>query len=178
MEETLESIDSGDVPVEKRVGFGPRFGAMILDGVIAGIIGYAIAAAGIGATDATATDAEGALTGLMATLGAIYVAMIIYMLIEGIKGASPGKMVLGLQIANQDGSKGDISLFMKRWAIKNVGYIFGALAVLTGVLALATVGQIGSLIIFVGMFMVFSTKKLTLHDTIAKTAVFRKEDVK
>ncbi|MFM8243861.1 MAG: RDD family protein, partial [Crocinitomicaceae bacterium] len=143
-----------------------------------GIIGVVIASVAFSSAGSAAASgsAEGVQTGAVATILGPIIGMALYNLVEAITGASVGKMILGLVVANQDGTQGDISLFMKRWAIKNIGYIFTILSI--WVTALYWVGSLGSLIIFIGCFMALGAEKLTLHDKIANTAVYKKSDVK
>ena len=41
-----------------------------------------------------------------------------------------------------------------------------------------TVGQVWGLVIFIGCFFVLGAKRQAIHDLIAKTAVFKKSDIK
>jgi uncharacterized RDD family membrane protein YckC len=84
-----------------------------------------------------------------------------YSLIEGFFGASPGKMILGLKVANADGSHGDINLYMKRWALKNASAVL----------------MMFNLVISVGYFIALSENKQALHDLIAKSAVYKKKKI-
>lgn len=151
---------------------------MLIDGVIGSIIGVIIAGVAFSSAVSAASSgsASGAATGIAAMIMGPFIGLALYNLVEAITGASVGKMILGLVVANQDGTQGDISLFMKRWAIKNIGYIFTIISI--WVPALYLVGSLGSLVIFIGCFMALGDAKLALHDTIAKTAVYKKADVK
>ena len=174
----MNSNENNGSSQSMRVGFGPRFGAMLIDVVIASIIGVIIASMAFSSAVSAASSgsASGAATGVAATIMGPFIGLVLYNLIEAITGASVGKMILGLVVANQDGTQGEISLYMKRWAIKNIGYIFTVLSI--WVSALYYVGSLGSLIIFIGCFMALGAEKLALHDKIANTAVFKKSDVK
>ena len=101
-----------------------------------------------------------------------------YSLIEGLSGASPGKMVMKFRIANQDGTAGSTSLFLRRWAIKNIGAILQFIAFVPSLMFMETIGSFAGFVIFFGCFAVLGESRLTLHDRIAQTAVYHQNDVK
>ena len=165
-----------------RIGFGPRLGATLLDLVFLVILIVPIALLGIGAglTAALGFDAvsgEEAEAMALIGIGTGAIAMILlagviglaYTLIEAFTGASPGKRVMGLQVARADGSAGDTSLFLLRWALKNSGSILQFL--------LPIVSTLASLVFFFGCFAALGEKCQALHDTIAKSAVYKKADI-
>ena len=80
---------------------------------------------------------------------------------EGFTGQTPGKMILGITVANMNGEKATIDKLLLRAFIKITG---------------SFVGIIG-FIIFVGCFLVLGEKKQALHDIICKTAVYKKSDI-
>ena len=120
-----------------RIGVGPGLGATLLDSVFLVLLLVptslfrivAAAAAAFGLEDAMAGDEAEALAMLGIGAGAIAIIFIAgvmglaYTLIEAFTGASPGKRVMGLQVAREDGSAGDIKLYLLRWALKNRGSI-------------------------------------------------------
>ena len=83
-----------------------------------------------------------------------------YTLIEAFTGASPGKRVMGLQVARADGSAGDTSLYLLRWALKNSGSILQ--------FVLPIVSSLASLVFFFGCFAALGDKCQALHDTICE----------
>jgi len=97
-------------------------------------------------------------------------------LIEGFTGWTLGKLVLGLRIRNEDGTKASRSTLLGRWALKNIGYLFGSLAVLTKVSMFTFFGLLGALVIVLGGLFTRRAKGLmrqTLHDKLLHTAVFK-----
>ena len=101
----------------------------------------------------------------------------LYNLIEGFAGASPGKMILGLKIANQDGSEADIKTYMIRWALKNSSGILSFLTILTSITFFNTIGSSFGFAFFVGCFFILCENKQGFHDMISKTAVYRNRDI-
>ena len=111
-----------------RIGFGPRLGAAILDLVFIALILVPMFLLGIGAVlaaamglEATAGSEEAEVLAIIGMgAGVIAMALIVgvvrlaYSLIEALTGASPGKRVMGLQVAREDGSEGDVQLYLLR----------------------------------------------------------------
>lgn len=166
-----------------RIGFGPRLGAAVLDIVFIVLILVPMSLLGVGAGLAAAMGLEAAvgseeaealaLIGMGA--GAIAMALIAgvvalaYTLIEAFTGASPGKRVMGLQVAREDGSPGDVQLYLLRWALKNSGSLLQ--------FVLPLISSLVSLVFFFGCFAALGEKRQALHDIIAKTAVYKKADI-
>ncbi|CAN5488879.1 hypothetical protein BH10BAC6_BH10BAC6_03220 [soil metagenome] len=187
-------------PIEYiRVGFGPRFGAFVIDVLImiaiAVIVAMIFMSLGLKPSIFTEEDLQqmlstykmfgigGAETDtIMEFVGTISVAGIVvafaYSIIELIWGTSPGKLTLGLQIARSDGFRGDVSLYAKRWAVKHIKEILQFAAFIAAISVLQTIGSFLGFVIFVGYFFVFSESRMTLHDRVAQSAVFRKRDIK
>ena len=167
-----------------RIGFGPRFGATLLDilfvillstplTLMGGLAATFISALGLDALaseeDAAAFTMIGIGAGILATAVLIGILAMAYTLIEAFTGASPGKRVMGLQVAREDGSKGDVQLYLVRWALKNSGNLLQ--------FVLPLISTLASLVFFFGCFAALGDKKQALHDIIAKTAVYKKSDI-
>jgi len=180
---------------EKRIGFGTRFGAKIVDtvvimvlaliivGPIIGVImGSEVAEASRDATsdlgDKDIAEGVGGFFGFLAGMVlSIPITWILYSLIEGLTGASPAKMMFGIKVANENGTEGDIKTYMMRWAFYNGQNIISIFALLVGISFLSTIATIYALIILVGCFLVFGEKKQSFHGKWSKTAVFNKTDI-
>ncbi len=185
-----------------RVGFGKRLGAWILDNmmitVLVAIVFFAVGEKNlhfVAALDRDTTEAnmsvangddddtsyEGQLSetlGLSSTTiniltGLNSIAILLYSLLEGVTGASPGKRLLGIAIAYSDGRKGDFMLFSTRWALKNGAYALTVIPI-TG---LAVVGSMWSFLFLVGCFGALSSTKQALHDMIVRSAIFHRNDI-
>ena len=179
-----------------RVGFGSRLAALILDViiisgisfVIAPIVGGLLGAAAAGAsaeamgeanTDAAAAAAVGGILGsLMALIVVLPLTYVIYYLIEGLTGLTLGKLILGIKVANQDGTAAPIGILITRWAVKSSGNILTLFGSILSISILGTIGGLIGLVIFIGCFLVLGAKKQAIHDLVAKTAVFKKSDIK
>lgn len=179
--------------MENRIGFGPRLGTYLLDIVLVGIIttivvtvfgvsGAALGgAAAAGSEDAAASAlgmAGGFLGGLMASLVVVYIVSLVWFLLEGFTGYTVGKLIVGIQIGNDDGTKAGVGKLLSRYVIKNISSVLGTLALLTGVEFLGTLGSILGFIIFIGFFFVLGSRKQAFHDMIAKTAVYKRSELK
>lgn len=179
---TLRSANHNNM-FSNRIGFGPRLGAALLDVIILIVILVPISLLGLGAGLAAAFGLDSAVGGdeaealAMIGMGAGAFAMILvagiiglaYTLIEAFTGASPGKRVMGLQVANADGSAGNMKLYLLRWTLKNSGSILN--------LVLPVISSLASLVFFFGCFATLGEKRQALHDIIIKSAVYKKDDI-
>ena len=163
----------------ERVGFGKRLGSSLLDftisllpGIVLGI--YAGAAIAAFLLDFFYDEAQlktiqagfsgeiaATIIGLVTSLAGIAFTSIFFYVLEGFTGQTPGKMILGITVANMNGEKVSIDKLLLRAFIKITG---------------SFVGIVG-LIIFIGCFFVLGEKKQALHDIICKTAVYNKSDL-
>lgn len=185
--------------MEQRIGFGKRLGAFVLDCVLCGILaavggstiggwfgaytgamtaGAASAAAGAGDN----TQAAAALGGMFGAIAGIVLAATViatvYFLFEGFTGYTLGKLMLGIRIANDDGTRAGVGKLLLRFLVKNSGSVLSLLAIFTATAALFQLSRIASLIIFVGCFFTLGVKRQAFHDMIAKTAVYPKGAIK
>jgi len=183
--------------MEQRIGFGKRLGALCLDVVfvwvlawlggttIGGMLGLAGGAA-LGSTMGSAADSTAAAMAAMGgILGAVFGFLVavfligtVYFLIEGFTGYTLGKLLLGIRVASDDGTAAPVTKLLGRFVIKNIAYVLGLAAALTGVRVLGTLGNLGGLIIFVGCFFVLGMKRQAFHDMIMGTAVYPKGAIK
>jgi uncharacterized RDD family membrane protein YckC len=177
--------------VEKRVGFGARLAASLIDLLIVAVVGFGVGAA-IGAMlglwtggtlgelgDATAPSgwAGAAVGGLPGAMAAFLVVVLSYSLIEGLTGASPGKRMLGLKVGTADGRAGSAAVYMKRWAVKYSAHVLRLLGSLPGLHLLGLLATPAGVAILLGCFLALGDKRQALHDIGAATAVFRKADL-
>ncbi|HET9707539.1 MAG TPA: RDD family protein, partial [Gemmatimonadales bacterium] len=117
----------------------------------------------------------GAIAGIIL---AAYLIVVVYFLFEGLTGYTLGKLILGIRIANDDGTAAGVGKLLYRYLLKNSGSFLALVALFTGVHALATLGNLAGLLIFVGCFFTLGMKRQAFHDMIAKTAVYPKGAIK
>lgn len=173
-----------------RIGFGRRLGAYLLDFAIIGGLSYILVSLTgdylenfvdfskyteeqINALSASSTMWT---FSVLFPIAAVFVGFI-YNLIEGFTGYTIGKLILKIQIGNQDGTKTETGKLMSRFALKNISNIIGLIGIATFVTAISTVGSILGLIVVIGCFFALGENKLALHDMIAKTAVYRMDEL-
>ncbi len=133
---------------EKNVGVGLRFVAVIIDGIILGILGYLIAAI-TGNTSAGGFDLQGAPAFIFFLLGFLY-----YWLLETYLGGTLGKLALGMRVVMEDGSPVTLSAALIRNLLRIIDGLFGYL--------------LGAIFIWT------SPAKQRLGDRLAKTFVVKK----
>jgi len=174
--------------MENRIGFGQRFLAWLIDGIISvvggavigamlgGILGGAAgAAAGSGGSGGAAGGAQmgGLLGAMLGAVAGIAVFGTLYGLIEAFTGASPGKMILKIKIGNADGTAASVGTLFLRYVIKNIGLVCSVLALVVAPLIL--LGRLLGFVVFIGCFFVLGEARQALHDMIAKTAVYPRD---
>jgi uncharacterized RDD family membrane protein YckC len=182
--------------MEQRIGFGPRLGALLIDcvlvgvlvavlgGMIGGMFGAAAGGTGAAMSSSTGADAQSAaaMGGMFGAIAGMIVAAALlglaYFLLEGFTGYTLGKLMLGIRIANADGTRAPVSKLLLRWAVKNNNFILNILAVATGISVFRTLGSLGGLVFFIGCFLALGASKQALHDRICDTAVWPKNMVK
>lgn len=169
-----EEIHTPEYSAE-RTGFGRRLGAFAIDIVIVSIL---TSVAGLATGDANSPESTGLhnlsdLTRLMAGVGLFAATLqFLYSLIEGVTGASPGKMILRIQIRDVGGAQAAIGTLILRMAVKHVKVVATFLVALTGSQMLTVVGLAGGLIVFFGCFLALGAARQALHDKMVQTAVF------
>lgn len=132
----------------KYAGFWIRFLALILDGIVLGLIGYLVAGGEIVTIDMT----DG-INVSVNFFGANTIIPIIYTLGFWMwKSATPGKMILGLKIVETDGK----NISVVKAVIRYLGYIVSGIVFLLGFIWAA-----------------FDGKKQGWHDKIAGTYVVK-----
>lgn len=168
-------------PTEERIGFGKRLGAYFLDGIFtliaAGVVGYALEdlLSGFVPIDPNIPSEMGGLFSAITAAGGI--CAVLYGLIEGFTGASPGKMILAIKIGQDNNTIAETSALLTRYAIKTSASIIALWGMILGLEFLQTISSVVSIIITIGCFFVLSEAKQALHDKIAHTAVYPEENI-
>ncbi len=181
--------------MEKRIGFGPRLAAYVIDivfvWILAGLIGRL-------ATTFMAVQAQAQVDELMASnamLAQIYTpemlsmvvaatrislicifAELIYFSTEIFLGASVGKMLLGLKIANADGGNASVGALIGRYLLKHVKRACTVLSFFALAAVFNFIGSLFGFVIFIGCFFAAGDRHQALHDMVCKTIVVRKNE--
>ncbi|MBL7999703.1 MAG: RDD family protein [Candidatus Kapabacteria bacterium] len=199
MDEVRFPFDSAppQMPIEeKRIGFGKRLGAWLLDLIIVILIAVIVnmlLAEQLQGLFQSIIDAKMAeipqntgempdFAKSMIDYGVRFGILLggvgfLYSFLELFTGASPAKMMLGIVVAHADARKGNIGVWAIRWAIKEISSICNFIGTMFIISSLETLGGILGFAFVIGCFFALSSKKQALHDIIAKTAVYDTDDV-
>lgn len=131
------------------VGLGLRFVALIIDGIIFGMLGYLIGAV-TGGTTGSGFQLEGGPAFLYYLLSFLY-----YILMEAFMGGTVGKLALGMRVELEDGSPITIGASIIRNLLRIVDFL--PFAYILGMIMIST-----------------SPLKQRLGDRVAKTVVIKK----
>jgi uncharacterized RDD family membrane protein YckC len=138
------------------VGLGKRFVALLIDSILLQAVNILLASV-FGTTAVTEGGASFALQGPAALLG-ILISFVYYIGLEGLRGATLGKQVVGIKVVNEDGSPIDWTAAI----LRNVLRIVDALPCFY----------------IVGIVLINnSEQKQRFGDRIAKTVVVEKNSV-
>lgn len=189
-------MEPAEIPIEeKRVGFGKRLGAVIIDGIIVLLLSVIIGLALSSTIDPfvdelvtkqleempSGTELPEFMSSFMhysVLFGVVGGAIgLVYSLMELLTGASVGKMILGIVIAHENGKRGNITVWSIRWILKQSSGILSFIGTVLAMKMLSNISGLIGLAYLVGCFFVLGAKRQALHDMISKTAVFEKEDI-
>ena len=174
------------IALPARVGFGRRLIAWLIDsflivffgsilGVLfGGTLGTALGILG-GPKGMFVGGLLGAYFGLLAGIGAFGT---FYPLWEALTGAGAGKRIVGIKIANEDGTAANLSALLTRYAVKNAGLLLQWSCLILGMAYLSNVGHAIGLLVFLGCFFALGESRQAFHDIAAHTAVYRKKDIR
>lgn len=168
-------VEMNPVDVDGRIGFNRRFGAFAIDVIAIGILTFItnLLTGDNGAEGPANLHHLSDLTRQMASVGvAVSVVQLLYCLIEGLTGASPGKMILRIQIRDAGGGSAAPGTLILRVIAKHIKVVATLLVSLTGSHLLAIAGLTGGIIFFFGCFLALGAARQALHDRILQTAVF------
>ncbi len=172
-----------------RIGFGRRLAAFLLDGLFVYII-FGIAFFATGLYDQYKSyfmDFRELITMFSnprmireftnAIMPISFIITFMYYSLEVVLAATPGKLILGIQIANEDRTYASIVTLFIRFFLKHASTILSLVAFVTLINAFDIVGSIVSLAFVVGCFFILTRNKQGFHDMLAKTAVFRRNEI-
>ena len=166
-----------------RVGFGRRLGAYFIDFLFTIMI-YIIAMFVTGAIEEI-MKIEDIFNNIKAymvivqdatLLGVLF--SLLYYSTEIFFSASPGKMILGIKIAQENRHTAEMGSLILRYLLKHSSAIISALSLIILLPILSSLSSIVQLVIVVGFFFTLSVKRQAIHDLLSKTAVYYKENIK
>ena len=172
-----------------RIGFGKRLLAFIIDFVLISIISFIIL---------SFTDVFGVLSNLLKDainqldtfdftiieteiLKILPISLLIHFLYystEVLMGASPGKLALSIKIGNENRTEATTNILLIRYLYKNADKLFTLLFIISSIYLFDLFSTLTGLAIIIGFFFTLSYKRQAFHDTLSKTAVFHKENIK
>jgi uncharacterized RDD family membrane protein YckC len=114
----------------------------------------------------------------MTTIIFIQFMYLLYFSLEIIVGASLGKLIVGIQVANQDGKPAKLTQLIIRYLLKySVVFVMILTTIFYQSTILSVLQNLLSLALIVGCFFTLSQNKMAFQDMLAKTAVFKKNDI-
>lgn len=171
--------------IQGRIGLLPRLGAFFIDLILVsiifnllGITDQITAQMGLpGSEQLSLVETMKALfanTGLAVSIFSFY---LFYWMLEAIVAATPGKMLLGLQIAEQNGTEAPSGQLWRRYLIKHSHHFAMIAALLLKEDLFLELSNILFMILF-GSYLALAGRRQTIYDVLAKTAVFKKAAIK
>jgi uncharacterized RDD family membrane protein YckC len=177
-------------PYVWRIGFARRLGAYIIDNVFlmlllvvgAMITGVAERMMDLGGSDLTILANPEKINELTAFVNKSLMPLVlaitfIYYSLEVIFGQSLGKILLGMQIGCGDKKFASYQKLLLRFALKFSNNIFTLLALIASLAFLQTLSTVCGFVFFAGCFFALGIKKQALHDMLAGTAVYFKDEL-
>lgn len=161
----------------QRVGLGPRAAAFLLDILAVVLIGFFFGFAITWLMDQFhilrfSIDTNAAAWAVI--IFHLWFTAIVYSILEGLAGASLGKILLGLTVGRADGQKAGLGRKLLRWLLKGLTLLFvPCFGLIENVFVIYPFLAL-SLISILGLSLVLGKEKQTLYDRLAGTAVFRR----
>ncbi len=171
---------SGIQGVGELAGAGIRICVGIIDSILVGVGGFifGLVAGGallgllFGGAAGSGEEAAAAVVGvLVGSLIGVTFMQLSFVIIEGIFGVSPAGKMLGIKVAQADGSPGSFGKYFIRALVKSSWLWLAIPGSTLESQALLTVALILSVILTLGLFMALGESKQTLYDKLTGTAV-------
>lgn len=181
--------------MEKRIGFGPRLGAFVIDMVFVWILAAILSRV---SSSWMAVQAQQQVDGVISSnpiFAQVYTpemvnmlvtttrislivifARLIYFSTEIFLGASVGKLILGLKIANAEGGNASVGALVGRYLLKHVSKVCGVLSLVGLAMLFNLFGSLFGFVIFIGCFFAAGDRHQALHDMTCHTIVVRKNE--
>lgn len=183
------------VPESRRVGFGPRLLAYVIDNFLVSVITIVLlnllspdtlqvfSRSGdvlrmlMSAPDTLSADQTTILQSIRSFNGYLSAVTIIYMLMEAYSGATLGKRLLSLQITDLSGRIAPPKKYILRYILKNMSGLAYILSLSLGSGFILSAGQFVATVMFIGFFLTLNAQAMGFHDMISGTLVIRTKDL-
>lgn len=181
-EQMMREAYGEEFEYQKRATFLPRFFATLIDLVLITVLQfgaysiiYDVNMLSMSFWSSMGTDPEAAQLYQDRLMPLSFVLTAIYFFMELLLAASPGKLMLGLRIANLDGNPATTMQLLIRVLYKNSGNLIAMLlfAASLYVAPYTTFISVLGFAVFIGFLFALSDKRQALQDIIAKTAVYK-----
>lgn len=163
--------------MKERVGFLRRFPALVLDAAIILLLVFPLGRPASRFLEALGVHMSSIDTNAGALGAFLYYSWtiaIFYLLLEVFTGATPGKLIMRLKVAGEEGNPASWGRRLGRYLGKGCFLLiippFGMTEAVILVYPFLAVGVAS----FLGTLLIFGPEKQTLYDRLTKTAVFKR----
>lgn len=166
----------------ERKGFGIRLGAVAIDIGFLIVISMVLSLILLGSMQVSFSSGQLQVTADMLRKLQLYgivsgLVMLAYAATELFMGRTPGKMILGLSIAGENGTPAPMGQLATRWAVKWSPVMLGTLEWITLLSFFGILELLAGIFVIVAFFMCLRVTRLALYDQMSKTAVFGRATV-
>ena len=126
------------------------------------------------AEQADAWLSDPVLAAAVGVLAAFGIVGALYMLLEVVFVATPGKRLVGLVVAGDDGAPPPVAMRVSRYLGKNGHLLVAALSAVSGMWIAGMLAPLVTLVVMAGSALMLTNDRRALHDIVARTAVFRR----
>lgn len=151
-----------------RKGFFIRLAATLIDAILLALLLFPVGWLQLTDPGLLPTCAADVLTVL---IGLAYTSLEIF------AAGTPGKLLLGLAIANPDASPAARAVLSLRWSTKYFCLLCAFLFVLTDFVLFRLVGGLSQTLVAIGFLFASCDHHQSWHDQWSRTAVFRRRDL-
>lgn len=97
---------------------------------------------------------------------------LLYYATEILFARTPGKLLVGICVGDENGARAGVLNLSMRWLLKNSQYLLAVIAVIFSSVGIAALSGLASLLVCIGMLLAFGEARQALHDKFALTAVY------
>ena len=158
----------------KRVGFGPRLLALIIDAVIIFIVVGIIGALSGSGKNIDPQEFSSIFSDPSRFMNPVQIIIVLlYTSMEFLLAATPGKMISKMKMKGASGIHAALPVLLTRWVIKQSANILSFVFIITHIQFIWVLQSLAGLVIFIGCFFALGKNKQALHDRLAKTGVYK-----